>query len=148
MIDINRGTIEDLDILLNMLREQFTSHDILVEENALISAMVELLRRGDLGFFLIAREGMTAVGFAAVSFAWTLEHGGKSAWLDELYVIPERRKEGIGGELVNRVIRETHQENCRAIDLEVERSHLDAERLYDRKGFIQLQRNRWVYQVQ
>ena len=146
MIQISRGTIDNIDILYTLMQDQFKSHEILVEENTLITAVVELLRRGGLGFFLIAWEGKNALGLAAVSYAWTLEHGGKTAWLDELYVIPERRGEGIGSTLIDQVIHEAREEGCRAIDLEVDSDHLEAERLYERKGFIQLPRRRWVYQ--
>ncbi len=144
MITINRGTLDDLDNLLELMQDQFKEHEILVEENALVTAMVELLKRDDLGFFLVAREGIRVVGFAAISFAWTLEHGGQSAWLDELYVIPERRRGGIGGRLIDQVVREARKVGCRALDLEVDAEHRDAERLYERKGFTQLLRNRWV----
>jgi len=146
MIEIRRGTMNDIDILHTLMQEQFRSHDILVEENTLITSMMELLRRDDLGFFLIAWEEKKALGFAAVSYAWTLEHGGKSAWLDELYVVPERRREGIGGALIDQVIRDARKEKCHAIDLEVDSDHIEAGILYERKGFMQLSRKRWVYQ--
>jgi GNAT superfamily N-acetyltransferase len=144
MITIDKGSLDDLNPLLGLMREQFLEHGIQVEENALVTAMVELLRRDDLGFFLVAREEMEVVGFAAVSFAWTLEHGGKSAWLDELYIRSERRGQGLGSMLIDQVVRLAHQEGCRAIDLEVDQAHRNAERLYLRKGFKRLNRSRLV----
>lgn len=43
--------------------------------------------------------------------------GGKSAWLDELYVIPEHRELGAGSLLLERVIEEAKNEGCLALDL-------------------------------
>jgi GNAT superfamily N-acetyltransferase len=76
-----------------------------------------------------------------------LEHGGKSAWLDELYVLPEKRGRGIGTALVEEVIARCRASGCAAIDLEVDQEHQDAERLYSRHGFKQLPRARWALRV-
>lgn len=94
--------------------------------------------------FLVARKNDQVIGCAAISYAWTLEHGGKSAWLDELYVLPAYRGQGIGSLLVDRAVAEAQSEGCKAMDLEVEEEHVRAERLYARKGFRPLRRRRWV----
>ena len=88
------------------------------------------------------------IGLAAISYAWTLEHGGKSAWLDELYVLPEHRSRGIGNALLEKVIEKVRMEGCRAIALEVEEGHRGAEGLYASKSFIQLRRRRWVRKLE
>lgn len=90
------------------------------------------------------RKKNQSLGFAVISFAWTLEHGGKSAWLDELYVLPEHRNAGIGSAIVDRLFIEAKEKGCLAVDLEVESDHRRAENLYVRKGFQKLDRSRWA----
>ncbi len=107
-------------------------------------AIREVLERSEVGLFLIAKQNNQVIGFAAISYAWTLEYGGKSAWLDELYVLPEYRSQGVGGLLLEKVITEVQIAGCRAIDLEVEEEHISAEWLYQRKGFKRLRRRRWA----
>ncbi len=80
-------------------------------------------------------------------FTWTLEHGGRSAWLEELYVQPEYRGRGIGQKLLAAAINRAREEGCRAIDLEVDRGHPRASHLYDREGFVRLARTRWVLKM-
>src|SRR5262245_10542307 len=93
---------------------------------------------------LLAEEGEIPVGVAYVSFTWTLEHGGKSAWLEELYVEPDERGRGVGSAMLDELLRKTAEAGCAALDLEVESEHSRAEHLYARAGFKPHTRSRWV----
>jgi GNAT superfamily N-acetyltransferase len=59
-----------------------------------------------------------------------LEHGGEVAWLEELYVVPERREAGIGTKLLSRAIEAARERGCLPIDLEVDDGHSRATNLY------------------
>jgi len=144
MIKIERATLANKENLNNLMQRQFDEHEIDYTAEILDYAIQEVLERNELGLFLIAKEDDRVIGFAAISYAWTLEHGGKSAWLDELYVLPEYRDRGVGSVLLGAVTEEVRREGCRAVDLEVEEEHCRAERLYERKGFKRLRRSRWV----
>ena len=144
---IEIATIEDLNILHELIQKQFLEHEIDYKDDQLKSAIEQMLTIDSLGFFLIAKENDQSLGFAAISFAWTLEHGGKSAWLDELYVIPKYRGAGIGSAIIDRLIIEAKEKGCLAVDLEVESDHRRAENLYARKGFQKLDRSRWAQRI-
>jgi GNAT superfamily N-acetyltransferase len=144
MITIERASLDDVEVLLELLHQQFNEHGIGFSGKVLKNAISEMITNQNLGFFLITREGGPITGMAAISFAWVLEHGGKSAWLDELYVLPENRGSGIGGMLIEKAVEEATQEGCLAIDLEVDQEHHRVERLYARLGFEPLARTRWV----
>lgn len=144
MITIQKAGNKDLDSLLKLLVHQFCEHEISLYQGELKQAIYKMVTEENLGFFLLARDGDLALGVAAVSFAWTLEHGGRSAWLDELYVVPEHREKGIGGKLIEEVLREATRQGCLAIDLEVEEGHRRSEGLYARLGFEPLERSRWA----
>ncbi|HSJ58459.1 MAG TPA: GNAT family N-acetyltransferase [Anaerolineae bacterium] len=143
-LELRVATASDLETVLDLLAAQFSEHDIELPGQALRLAVAALFDRDDLGFFVVACDGAQTVGLAAVSFAWTLEHGGRSAWLDELYVLPERRAAGIGTALLREAVRHAAATGCAAVDLEVDRDHRRAEALYAREGFSPLPRSRWV----
>jgi len=84
---------------------------------------------------------------ADVAFTWTLEHGGKSAWLDELYVVPEYRGKGIGAALLRAALEAAQRSGCAAVDLEVDEARARAENLYVQAGFRPLGRSRWVKKI-
>ena len=93
---------------------------------------------------LVARDGDAVVGVAYVSFVWALEHGGLSAWLEELYVLPALRGQGVGGRLLDQVLALARARGCAAVDLEVEAEHARSASLYARAGFRAHARARWV----
>ncbi len=146
-VKISKATEQELEVVLALLTKQFGEHDIQLASVSLHTAVDAMLQDESLGFFLLAEKDGNLVGFAAISFAWTLEYGGKTAWLDELYVMPAERSAGIGEKLIDAVIAETKVLGCKAIDLEVETGHERAENLYRRKGFHPLKRRRWAKEL-
>jgi GNAT superfamily N-acetyltransferase len=144
MLEIQTGRLADLDPILRLLRTQLEDHDVVLTEQALLRATQGLIEDHALGRILAARLGGELVGVAVISFLWTLEHGGPAAWLDEVYVLPSRRGQGIGRKLVEAAMQVARDSGCIALDLEVDSGHEAAERLYERMGFTRHRRVRWV----
>lgn len=134
----------DREALLALLGSQLDEHSIGVASESLARAVDGVFADPGRGRFLVARLEGTAIGVAYLSYMWTLEHGGKSAWLDELYVVPAQRERGIGRDLLRAACDRAAQDGCAAVDLEVDVSHARAARLYEREGFRPHQRARWV----
>lgn len=139
--------VDDRDTIKSLILDQFLEHAIEVNEQNLINAIEAVLSTENLGFFLLARQRQEVVGVAYVSFTWTLEHCGKSAWLEELYVTPEHRNLGTGRDLLAAVVDQARRRGCAAVDLEVTRSQNRAEGLYERGGFRRMPRSRWVLAI-
>ena len=134
----------DRSIVADLLGRQFGEHDIAIHREALLSAIDGVLADERRGILLLARHDAEAIGVAYVSFTWSLEHGGKSAWLEELYVLPQWRGRGIGGSMLDSVLEEARRRGCAAVDLEVDSAHARASHLYARHGFARHSRARWV----
>jgi GNAT superfamily N-acetyltransferase len=136
---------EDADrpVLLALMRAQFREHHIDLSDAGISRAIEGVLREPSWGRILVATLAGTAVGFAALSFMWTYEHGGRAAWLDELYVEPAHRGGGIGQVLLRSVYQLAAECGAVALDLEVEATHRRVEQLYARQGFARLDRSRW-----
>jgi len=130
--------------VLDLLKAQMAEHHIEIAPERILRAIDGYLDHPELGFILIARRQKEIVGLACVSLIWTIEYGGKSCWLEELYVSPEARGTGTGSQLLNEVIKRARQLECDAIDLEVESDHQRAEALYQRAGFRKHTRTRGV----
>lgn len=142
-VEIREARSADVARATELLRDQLGGHHIDLTEDAAERCVRGLLDRPDAGRVLVAGAGDEVIGIAIVSFLWTVEHGGAAAWLDELYVLPERRGDGVGRRLVDEVVKIAEASGCHAVDLEVEVGHEDVERLYERAGFRRRDRARW-----
>jgi GNAT superfamily N-acetyltransferase len=138
---------DDREALLALLAAQFTELEIQLPAEKLAAAVDGALLDPIVGGFMIARIGDSPVAVAYLSFQWSLEHGGMSAWLEELYVIPEQRGGGIGRKLLHAACHHAAERGCAAVDLEVEEAHPRATHLYEREGFRPHRRLRWVKQL-
>lgn len=142
---IREATSSDRDAVVALLRAQLEEHSIELAPAAIDFAVRGLERNRELGRVLVAADaGGRIVGVAVLSFLWTLEHGGASAWLDELYVAPAARGTGLGRALTEAAIAAADAAQCIALDLEVEPGHEVAERLYERLGFRRHRRTHLV----
>lgn len=147
MVTIRKATPPDRDAVVLLLVEQMREHAIPLDAAGVGAAVDGALVRPERAAILVATtvepEG-AVVGVAYVSFTWTLEHGGLSCWLEELYVSPPYRERGIGRALLLDAVEHARAAGCAAMDLEVEAAHDRAEHLYLREGFVARTRRRFV----
>ena len=145
---IERISAANVGDVLPLLEAQFVEHDIDMRGEALERSVRGLVEVPGRGVILVAREGDRTIAIAVLSFTWSLEMGGLTSWLEELYVVPDRRNAGLGTRLLHEAIAAAKAEGCGGVDLEVEADHARAERLYLREGFTRRTRNRFVRSLQ
>ncbi len=143
-LQIRKARPTDRDAVTALLAAQFREHHIAMRAPQIARAVEGVLSRPRHGQLLVATLVGKVVGVAALSFIWPLEHGGRSAWLEELYVEPEHRDGGIGRRLLTAACAFAAESGAVAVDLEVDAGHRAATRLYAREGFQPLDRQRWV----
>lgn len=129
--------------MTDLLAAQFRELDIALPAEALAAGVDGVLADAGRGVLLLAVLGDTPVAVAYLAWTWTLEHGGRVGWLEELYARPEHRGRGVGGALLEAVCARAREAGCLAIDLEVESAHARAIRLYERRAFRRLDRTRF-----
>jgi GNAT superfamily N-acetyltransferase len=145
---IRAATPADRDALVRLLVAQLREHAIDTPEADVARTIDALLLRPRRARFLVAVMSGRPVGVAALSLAWPIEHGGRSAWLEELYVEPAARGRALGTALLRAACAVASEAGAVAVDLEVERSHERAAALYRREGFRPLERTHWVKPLQ
>jgi GNAT superfamily N-acetyltransferase len=131
---------EEAGAVIALLAAQLDEHAIPLARELLAKAVAAALADDSRGLLLVARDGGRPVGVAYSSFQSSMERGGQILWLEELYVLPDRRGEGIGSRLVQATLDVARERGCMSVELEVESSHARAAHLYRRAGFQPLRR--------
>jgi len=134
MITLRPGTSADIDPVLGLVREfcEIDRHDY--DERRIRTALLPLLASTQFGFVLVAEQGEALVGYAVLTWGYSLEIGGVEAVLDEFYI--RERGRGLGGAMIDEVVRLARQFGVRRIFLETERPNMRVRRLYARHGFV------------
>jgi GNAT superfamily N-acetyltransferase len=95
--------------------------------------LLPLLAGDEHGQAWVACHGEGLVGYAIVTWSWSLESGGRDCILDELYV--DQRCGGLGAALLQHAIEEARRAGAAAMFLETEAPNYRATRFYGRHGF-------------
>ena len=74
-------------------------------------------------------------GYMIMTLGYSIEFGGYTALLDELYVRKGMRRQGIGSAAIQVMLNKCDEMGIRAIDLEVEKSNAAAHDFYIKNGF-------------
>jgi diamine N-acetyltransferase len=130
------ATLDDVATLVGLMRAFYAEDGHAFREDAARGALVGLLEEPAHGrVFVIEADGETA-GYAAVTFGYSLEFHGRDAFLDELYVRPDKRGAGLGRVAIERATEVCRAEGIGAIHLEVGPGNDAARRLYEAAGFV------------
>jgi GNAT superfamily N-acetyltransferase len=141
---INPVDARKVDALVALFEAQLREHAIKTSLEDLRVVIQTVIDDKCYGFILVASApdgGL--VGAAYASSLLSFEHGGVSGWLEELYVLPEWRGQGIGSQLLAAVIARARGLGWRALDLEVDATHQRAISLYVRHEFQPHSRTRF-----
>ena len=84
---------------------------------------------------LVQHRDAEIVGYAVLAFGFSLEFGGRDAFLDELFIMEAFRGQGIGTTALTAVCAWARHEGLCALHLEVERDNKAAKALYTQSGF-------------
>lgn len=126
---------DDLSAVVDLQEEFYASGGYPFDRNTSESAFRELADDPSLGRLFLIENDDKLVGYLAVTFGFTLEFGGRDAFVDELYVIPSARGQGLGTEALLIAEEACQREGVRAIHLEVEFTNENAKRLYSGHGY-------------
>ena len=80
-------------------------------------------------------SGAPAVGLAVLTLRPNVWYDGPVALLDELYVAPNFRGQGIGSALLAAAEAEVRRRGAELVEINVDSSDVDARRFYQRHGY-------------
>ena len=119
---------------LNEEDPSFTG-EITFDEASVRGALEELLANPSLGRAWLVFGDNSPIGYTVLTFGFSLESHGRDGILDEIYISPTYRGQGIGSRVVEFVEAEARRLGLKKLYLEVERNNQQARALYQKLGF-------------
>lgn len=83
----------------------------------------------------IVRRAAEAVGYLILTLGYSVEYGGRDGFIDDLYLKPEVRGQGVGRALLAFALERAAALGINTLHLEVETGNARAQRLYLDAGF-------------
>lgn len=95
----------------------------------------DFLSHPDLGSCWVVERQQQLCGYLLAVFTFSLEHGGRMAELDELFVTPELRSAGVGSLLMAAAERDMAQRGVVRIQLQLGTDNRRGRLFYERQGY-------------
>jgi ribosomal protein S18 acetylase RimI-like enzyme len=85
--------------------------------------------------FYIAENNGVPVGYVLQRYRYSMWATGTEATIEDLYVDPMARKDGIGSELVQFAIQRATEQSCKSVCLDTNENNVASMRIYTQLGF-------------
>ena len=99
------------------------------------SSVTKLLKDKSLGEIWLIRKPGALIGYIAICYSYSIEFGGRDAFIDEFYIEAAERGKGIGSNVLVEVGALLRERDIVALHLEVDRTNERAKSAYARAGF-------------
>lgn len=137
----------DIDGLLILIQDYYAYDRHPFDAVHIRAALDNLIRHPEWGRVWFICRNAVPVGYTVLTLGYSLEYGGRDAFVDEIYIRADDRGQGIG-----RATFEFLEGVCRSLDvnalhLEVEQSNTNAQGVYRKLGFVDHERllmTRWL----
>jgi len=139
-IDFNLAVPQDIAELLDMMEDFYAIDNYPFHRESTKTNMAEFISDLSLGRIYLLKHDQTTVGYLILAFGYSFEHGGKLAFVDDLFIKKDFRGKGMGSLAMDFIEREARNIGLHMLHLEVEPHNLNAVKLYDGKGFVKSKR--------
>lgn len=133
--ELTDASPEDLKRMLPLVRAYHEFEGIELDEASRCSGLLKLLGDPLLGRVWLIERDRKAIGYIALCFGFSIEYGGRDAFIDEFYLAPEFRDQGYGRAALETVVKKAQEWNIRALHLLVSTTNARAQGLYESSGF-------------
>jgi len=134
-VQIRPGLLEDVPLIAELIqalaRYEKLEHEVVMTEEKLTTHLFGERRYAET---LIAEDGDQPVGFALFFHSFSTFLAQPGLYLEDLFVVPERRGAGIGRALLERLAQVAIDRGCGRLEWAVLNWNQDAIRFYERLG--------------
>jgi len=142
-MQITRVREDDVVELLPLVRAYCNFYEVAPSDDALLTVSRALIADPEReGVQLLARDdSQRPLGFATVYWSWETLGGARLGIMNDLFVTPEARGQGVAEALIDACLAECRRHGAAKLGWQTARDNLRAQRLYERVGAT---RDEWV----
>ena len=134
-VELAVAGLDETAILLPLVQQYHDFEGIRMSDDARSRALEPLLGDATLGRILLIRVAGEVVGYLALCFGYSIEFGGRDAFIDEFFLVEAARGQGIGGAALRAAQTYACEMDITALHLEVAHDNARARRLYQACDF-------------
>ena len=145
-LSLQLATSVEHELVITMMQEYYAL-DGLDYNKAVSQAVLTLLNHPEWGQVNLLQQDQVTIGYAVLTYGFSLEFKGRSALLDEIYLRPDYRGKGLGTQVIESLASYCQQNGFNSLRLEVEHENTVAHNLYLRQDFMDHERylmTRWL----
>ena len=116
------------------MREFYAEANLSLDQKWAEASFSQLLEHSELGCVWLAECDNVAAGHAVLTLRYTMEHGALSGYIDDLFVKPQFRRQGIASALLSELLAECERRRCKSIYVVVGDGNVPAIELYSQFG--------------
>jgi ribosomal protein S18 acetylase RimI-like enzyme len=135
------ATPADIALVLQFMREYYEFDHLTFEEEVARSALERMIGDEALGRIWLISYAEESVGYLVLTLGYSLEFGGRDAFIDEVYIRSSHRGKGIGTAALTFAEDQCRGLGVRALHLEVEHANTNAYGVYRKAGFVDHERH-------
>lgn len=126
---------EDIPLLVALMTEFYSETATPLDSKRAAEAFAALVVDDRLGHVWLIQAENDDVGYVVVTFSYSMEFGGRNAFLDDLFIRAAFRGAGLGTAALEEVRAYCADRDVRALHLETGRDNAAAQALYRSAGF-------------
>lgn len=130
MLSTHLATQADIPTLINLMREFYAEGGYVLDEAEGKASFNTLISTPALGGVWLAEIDGEAVGHVVLVVRFAMEYGGLEGYIDDLFVRPSARRQGVGRALLEALFADCRQRGVKALVVEVGQSNHAAQKLY------------------
>jgi len=135
-VTVTRATAADIPELVSLMREFYAESGYPLDTAWAEASFRQLLGDGSRGAAWIARIGDDPAGHVVLALRHSMEFGGLAGIVDDLFVEPRHRRQGIATALLGALFEECRGLNAAAVEVEAGDTNVAARELYLRFGLV------------
>jgi len=124
----------DIPVIVELMREFYAESKLSLDGDWAVRSFDQLLQSTERGAAWISFRGSDPAGYVVLTTRHSMEFGGLDGFVDDLFVRPAFRRQGVGASLLTELFRECSKRHVLAVHVEIGSDNAPAQALCRRFG--------------